>query len=246
LRRDLEWADLRFLVNSKLGHNRWEVDMAGSFWNGFDRTPLPGQRISIFPLQSEKACRKFEKRLKGKQEAWERVNATLQAYEDWHLDEVPTEEGATEPVSNEEDYSIGVEFPGDEEIRLVRISKGNEWAFFDTFVSVKLGEDEWIAGFDDRFGGVPWDANDRVPRPGQRVRIFWVKEKVKEEKETVRKEKVKEITQVTFSKPKPAQAHPVRAGGKLFLWSQSISFGPGTFAFSFLRTTGYSISSPIL
>jgi hypothetical protein len=131
-----------------------------------------------------------------------------------YLDEVPTEYGDTEPVSNEEDYSIAVEFPGEEEIKLMRIPKGNEWAFFETFINVKLGENEWIAGFDDGISAVPWDASDRAPRPGQRVRVFWIKEKVKKEKEAIREERVKDVTQVVFSKPKPASAaHTVREGG---------------------------------
>jgi hypothetical protein len=29
LRRDLEWSDLRFLVNSKLGHDQWKPRMGG-------------------------------------------------------------------------------------------------------------------------------------------------------------------------------------------------------------------------
>jgi hypothetical protein len=208
LRRDLEWVDLRFLVNSKLGHNRWEAEMAGEFWNGQDKVPMPDQKINIFPLRSEKAWKKFEKRLVRKQEAWDRVSAAFQGYGDWHLDEVPTEDGSTEPVSNEEDYSIAVEFPGDEEIRLMRIPKGEEWAFFDTFVRVKLGEDELIAAFDEGFGGGPWQGNDRLPRPGQRVRVFWIKEKVKEERKIAREEKTKEFTQAIFSRPKLKQIHP--------------------------------------
>jgi hypothetical protein len=215
LRRDFEWIDFRFLVNSKLGHTRWEAEISGNICNGLDTVFLPNQQIRVVPLQSKKACKKFEKHLKGKQEAWDRVSATFQGYDNWHSDEVPTEYGDTEPVSNEEDYTIAVEFPGEEEIKLMRIPKGNEWAFFETFVTVKLGENERIAGFDDGLCGVPWDANDRVPRPGQRVRIFWVKERVKAEKEVIREEKIKEVTHVIFSRPKPTQAHPVRAGGKV-------------------------------
>jgi hypothetical protein len=87
LRRDLEWVDLRFLVNSRLGRNRWEASMAGVFWNGKDKTPMPGQRINIYSLgeghgrnnavdeledalkktRKLRGPKKFEKHLKAKQ-----------------------------------------------------------------------------------------------------------------------------------------------------------------------------------
>jgi hypothetical protein len=199
--------------------------MGKAFWNGRDKTPVPGQQIYIYSIgngcgsgiveATEKdGLRKFEKHLKLKQEAWDRVSATFRGYDDWHLDKVPTEDGLTETVSNEEDFSIAVEFPGEEEIGLMRIPKGNEWAFFDTFVSVKLSEDKSIAGFDDGVEVIPWQDQSQVPRPGQRVRIFWVKEEVKEEKLEAREEKKKEFTQAIISRPKPADAHPEEAGGK--------------------------------
>jgi hypothetical protein len=101
-----------------------------------------------------------------------------------------------------------------EEIRLMRIPRGNEWDYFDAYVSSILGLDKWIAGFDDGLQAIPWEAGGQVPRPGQRVRVFWVKEAVKPEKKEMREEKLKKVTQVILSRPKPADAHPIRAGGK--------------------------------
>jgi hypothetical protein len=155
LRRDLEWQDFRFLVNFKLGHGDWEAELGGDHWcgevlvNGRIIQPFPGQEIRVSQYWDLKTCQKREKTLKRKQEAWDRISSKLQGHDNWHLDEVPTEDGTTEPVSNEADYSIAVEFPGHDKIRLMRIPKGNEWAFFESFVSAKLGEDKWIAGFDD-------------------------------------------------------------------------------------------------
>jgi hypothetical protein len=223
LRRDLEWDDLRFLVNSKLGHNRWEAEIGGVYWHGQNMALITGQAIGITPLKDPKACKKSKKMLKQKQEAWNRISKPFQGYDDWHLDEVPTEDGSTEPVSNDEDYSIAVEFPGDEDIRLMRFPKGNEWAFFDTFVNAKLGENKWIAAFDDGFGGEPWQDNSRVPRPGQRVGVFWVKEEVKEEEKVAREEKIQKFTQAIFSRPRSLKTteetmsstdHSTEAGGK--------------------------------
>jgi hypothetical protein len=130
------------------------------------------------------------------------------------LDEVPTEDGSIESLVNDKDFSIAVEFPGDEEIRLMRIPRGNEWAFFDTFVSVKLGQDKWIAGFDDGVEVIPWQDQEQVPRPEQRVRIFWVKEEIKDKELEAREEKKREFTQAIISRPKPAVAHPEGAGSK--------------------------------
>jgi hypothetical protein len=220
LRRDLEWQDFRFLVNSKLGHNNWDAILGGNPWrgdvvfNGRIIKPFPNQEVRVTFSDEYKIRKKKEKILARKQEAWDRISMKFQDYDDWHLDEVPTEEGLTEPVSNDEDYSIAVEFPGDEEIRLMRIPRGNEWAFFETFVSTKLGADKWIAGFYDGLQEVPWDTADRVPRPGQRVRIFWIKEETKWDKKGMKEEKLREITQVIFSRPKTADAHPVMAGGR--------------------------------
>jgi hypothetical protein len=86
--------------------------------------------------------------------------------------------------------------------------------FICAYVSSILGVDKWIAGFDDGLQPVPWDTKDRVPKPGRRVRVFWIKEEVKKEEKEVREEILRDFTQVIFSRPKPADAHPVRAGGK--------------------------------
>jgi hypothetical protein len=172
LRKQLEWADFSFLVNSKFGNNRWEAEMANIQWTSDDRTPFPNQKIRVFPLQSEKPCKRYEKHLKRKQEAWDRICDFFQKYDDWCLDEVPTEYGDTEPVSNEEDYSIAVELPGEEEIKLMRMPKGNEWAFFESSMNVKLGENQWIARWADDFGIAAWQNRSQMPRPGKRVEVF--------------------------------------------------------------------------
>jgi hypothetical protein len=96
----------------------------------------------------------------------------------------------------------------------LQIPRGIEWAYFDAYVSSVVGFDNWIAGFYDGFQPVPWDSRDRVPRPGRRVRVFGIKEESKTEKKEIRKETMKEIAHVVLARPNPADAHPVRAGGK--------------------------------
>jgi hypothetical protein len=54
LRKGLEWQDFRFLVNSRLGHDRWEAYMNNFWWagekiNGSIIRPHAGQEIKVAP-----------------------------------------------------------------------------------------------------------------------------------------------------------------------------------------------------
>jgi hypothetical protein len=88
LRKGLEWPDLRYLVNSKLGHDNWESFTNDFIWdgekvNGMIYRPSPGQEIKISASWMGRSEKKMET-FKQKQTTWDRISTRLQNYDDWH------------------------------------------------------------------------------------------------------------------------------------------------------------------
>jgi hypothetical protein len=183
LRLGLEWQDFRFLVNSKLDPNRWETTLGGSPWEGDVLVdgriiaPFSGDTLTV--VTREGLTRKKEKILRRKQEKWNWVEEALQDVSNWYLDYDLMEDFPGLPVADEDGFYVLAEFPNKKGNSLLQLPRGSEWAYFESLVSTELGQNQWIAAFTDGAQPIPWEDGTRVPRPGQRIRIFSLKDENK-------------------------------------------------------------------
>jgi hypothetical protein len=167
LRRNLEWQDFRFLVNSKLGHNRWETTLGNTPWEGDVWSdgriikPFPGQVLTV--VTRDGLARKKEKTLKKKQEKWNDVTEFLQDVSNWYLDYDLMEDFPGIPVADEDGFYVLVEFPNKKGNTLLQLPRGSEWAYFESLVSTELGEDKWIAALTDGIQPLPWEDDTHAP-----------------------------------------------------------------------------------
>jgi hypothetical protein len=187
LRKGVEWPDFKFLVNSKLGRDDWEaytegyiwdgkvhgqVDLEGTVINGSVNRPRNGQSIGVRSKvfskeESEARVAVFDKILDGRPEA---IN--------WELEEEQGENAKNldiAPNLSEEDPYVIVELPN-LYLVAVQIMKGNEWAYFSAFMDTHLGENAWIAVFEQRGELIPWFGSSIIPKNDQLVVVRRLKE----------------------------------------------------------------------
>jgi hypothetical protein len=91
-----------------------------------------------------------------------------------------------------------VKLPDSEDVRIVRIPRDIEWAYFKVCPDAVLGEHKWVAGFQEEI----WRDHKRAPNPGQRVDVIWIKDLLKDSPKSIRRAKrVRQIEQLAFSRP---------------------------------------------
>jgi hypothetical protein len=198
----MEWADFKFLVNSKLGHDEWEAHMEGNFiWNGEMYGLIEGQEILVIQkknqeyrhrkkargiretLMEENQRFKAQEKAKAKKEAWDRVLDLYPNWKDWFLDEDEREramENSSEGNLGDANPFISLSLPDSLELFSLQVPRGNEWAYFTAFIDSYLGEDKWVAGFEYRGEIVPWIKEEYVPRGFQFVSVHMLKEEKKD------------------------------------------------------------------
>jgi hypothetical protein len=180
LRKNLEWQDFRFLVNSKLGHSRWVAMMAGVPWMGDVLSagriisPFPGQALTVLTLET--LSHKQEKTLKKKRERWDQVVESQRDVSEWYLDYDIMEDFPDTPVIDEDGFYVLVEYSHNNRNRLIQLPRGTEWAYFESMISTDLGEDQWIAAFEQNGSLCSWEDRAITPRPGQLIRVFPLKD----------------------------------------------------------------------
>jgi hypothetical protein len=83
---------------------------------------------------------------------------------------VLTEEGGSEPVESEIDFSISVQLPDNPFGSTMRVAKEATWEHFKAVVDHLAGRREWCAGFEDK----PWNSHESTPSAGSSVEVRWV------------------------------------------------------------------------
>jgi hypothetical protein len=143
----------------------WEGDVRS---NGRVIKQFPGQELIVTEVremipkeavtEETKLPKKSKKKkaLKMKQEKWDQISDTLKDYEEWHLDYDIMEDYPDTPIKDELGFYILAEFPNEEDNNILQLPYGIEWAYFESVVSTELGEDKWIAAFDDGLQPLPW------------------------------------------------------------------------------------------
>jgi hypothetical protein len=193
LRKGMEWADFKFLTNSKLGRDEWVAWTDGYIWDGeVHGESVDGEIVNggvIKPRQGQ--CihvltgRHYEEKLRAKREAqneaWNRICDRYPNFEDWSLSEEERESGLekrlTEAQDREDPYvfvSLPIEQGGD--LVSLQVPRGNEWAYFTAFMDSFLGEDRWIAGFELYGELTPWIRADVIPLRNQFIIVRMLKE----------------------------------------------------------------------
>jgi hypothetical protein len=177
LRKGMEWADFKFLVNSKLGRDDWEAYTNGYIWDGklcngrVDR-PCEDQRIRVTPEGHQSV--KFQRLFDTRERAMERIMKKHPNWNDWALSEEDYEAGLgkklAEDLEDENPYATGdLPIVFNDGLVSVQVPAGNEWAYFTAFMDSYLGEDKWIACFECHGEIVPWTRAEYVPRRNQYV-----------------------------------------------------------------------------
>jgi hypothetical protein len=193
LRRGFEWQDFKFLTNSRLGHDKWRAEFADRNWDGREVSggrlvnPLPGQEIFVLDLESiskagdqrflEKIQKKRAKLSQERHSYWYYVVDHYKHWNNWEWDEDDEEKEEAlknrlgEEIEMESHYVI-IELPATEDLLSMQLPKGNEWAYFTSFMDNYFGENKWIAGFSDGCENVDfWEDASMVPKPFQFIRV---------------------------------------------------------------------------
>jgi hypothetical protein len=180
LRRDWVWEDFRFLIDCTMKGIPWEAELEQAKWRKEDKLiPFSGQRVVIYPMESLKWIKKFEKWDADSRKTWGEYHTIelLPWTGMWLKPTVPNAQGGEDPTDGKNDYSILVQMPEESKNRLVKIPKGFEWPFFKQLMDNQIGEHRWVAGFasngfdKDQY---IWEDNFRIPLPGQVVFIHWL------------------------------------------------------------------------
>jgi hypothetical protein len=199
LRKGMEWADFKFLVNSKIGREDWEAHTNKFIWdgeqcNGRVTKPSKGQRITVRTIERwsfkdpfrtktpEQQYRSFkiEEKRKTKSEAWNRLLEIHPNEEAWELSEEEREEARENQVSNDwnsDDPYITVDAPFSNELLSLQVPKGNEWAYFTAFMDSRLGEGKWVAGFNRGGEIIPWVEAKFTTKRYQVINVMRTEEK---------------------------------------------------------------------
>jgi hypothetical protein len=184
LRKGMEWADFKFLVNSKLGRDDWEAYTDGYIWdgkmcNGRVYKPYKSQRIEVTPEGYH--SQRSQETLGARTKAWQRIWKKYPHAEDWCLSGEELEEGLNNRLISDfesADSYVIVDLPINYNDGLVslQVPKGNEWAYFTGFMDSYLGEDKWNAGFEKNGLIIPWIKASVTPRKNQLIIVRFLEE----------------------------------------------------------------------
>jgi hypothetical protein len=139
----MEWDDFRFLANTKLGHDMWEAYCNNAWWNGevFNGCivrPRNGQEIHVVPHWKNPQGKREEEAFTRKKTGLQ-VTRSFNDSEDWAPKYDNAEEWDLCFRPADEDPSIIIDYPDNNEKLILQLPRGNEWAYFESFMNSLWG-----------------------------------------------------------------------------------------------------------
>jgi hypothetical protein len=211
LRKDREWPDFKYLVNSRLGHDEWDAWLGNHQWtgesfNGRIIKPKPGQEIQVVPVGFLGGNGLRREVIKGHvtwltsdgkevplpaqtQESrnFYRQEKRTRAWEIISAANIPAKDWSMDQATKEiflrqKGKHVGAEIPNKFGCYLIiQMPEENEWAYFVAMMDNLLGEDKWIAVINPGYGATPWLSAERSPNKNQRIRLFFLDEQLLKE-----------------------------------------------------------------
>jgi hypothetical protein len=119
---------------------------------------------------------KAQEKTKKKVDTWERLLDYYPEMRNLEIDEEDREEAERNKVCGDLDVenpylTISAPFD-DQDILMLQVPKGCEWAYFVAFMDSRLGEDEWVAGVLEGGAIIPWSKADFVPKKFQLIQVL--------------------------------------------------------------------------